>query len=106
MWRLELNDMVVVGSPRSSVWNFIQVKHNLPNEIIFNNYYDIAGLDAFFQEGRYLVTLGVSVVLKVMGGALLISKLNHHIWVTTPGHILCMEVFGLDNTHIEIRHLL
>ena len=71
-----------------------------------NNDYDIVGLDAFFREGKYLVTLGVSVLLKLMGSALVISKLNLHMWVTDPSHVLCMEVFGLDNTHIEIRHLL
>ena len=86
IWGLELNDTAVVGLPCSSLSNFIQVKHNSPNEIIFNNDYDIAGLDALFWEGKYLVTLGVSV-LKVMGGAPVISKLNLHIWVTTPSDI-------------------
>ena len=83
----------------------------MPNEIIlnkvfvFNNDLDIAGMDAFLREGKHLGTLRVSVLLKVMDGAPVISKLNLHIWVTTPSHILCMEVYGLDNMHIVIRHL-
>ena len=100
-WRLKLNGVVVAGQPHSSLWNFIQAKHKLPNEIIlkqvfvFNNDLDIAKMDAFLREGKHLGTLRVSVLLKVMDGAPVISKLNLHIWVTAPSHVLCMEVFGL-----------
>ena len=79
IWGLELNDTVVVGLPCSSLWNFIQVKHNSPNEIIFNNDYDIAGLVAYFREGKYLVTLGVSV-LKVMGQSYQSHPLHGGVW--------------------------
>ncbi|PON52803.1 hypothetical protein PanWU01x14_206450, partial [Parasponia andersonii] len=98
---------------RDSGRNLVQVEDNSPHVIVSPDHlfvldedFESRGLNSILGEGENLVPLRVHPLLEVFSPSFVVPKFHFHVRIAARGDGAGRKIFGLDDSNIEIKHLL